>query len=61
MITKQKNVRFDELTLALLDCLVSKKEFGIQSEVVRKSIISFAENNLDEDEYKKIVFEYLKK
>lgn len=61
MITKQKNVRFDELTLALLDCLVSKKQFGIQSEVVRKSIVLFAENNLDEDEYKKIVFEYLKK
>lgn len=61
MITKQKNVRFDELTLALLECLVSKREFGSQSEIVRKGIIEIAEKNLSEEEYKSIVFEYLKR
>lgn len=61
MITKQKNVRFDELTLALLDCLVSKDKYGTQSEIVRKGIILVAEKYLSEEEYKNIVFEYLKK
>lgn len=61
MITKQKNVRFDELTLALLDSLISKKKYGTQSEIVRKAIVLLAEQNLSEDEYKRIVFEYLKK
>lgn len=61
MKTKQKNVRFDALTLALLDILVSKKQYGNQSEVMRKAIVTLAEELLQEEEFKQIVFEYLKK
>lgn len=61
MKTKQKNVRFDELTLALLECMVSKKELGTQSDVVRKGIIELAEKVLCEKEYTEIVLEYIKR
>lgn len=61
MKTKQKNVRFDELTLALLERMVSKKELGTQSDVVRKGIIELAEKVLCEKEYTEIVLEYIKR